>query len=167
MHGGKRRWKCNDNFLYTLRVRAMPSAMCLAATAPLSTSDLHWSLALLLQLLHVVQLGGREVRCHRRSATQKKRRMRTPKQTREHNTRKLELKIACRCTKPPPKANPPLEQDTIPVRAKKTLLAVVGWGVPRRRPHPLRSMLAPQRRPRVTRMSVFFAPPSSQTTRQH
>ena len=31
-------------------------------------------------------------------------------------------------------ANPPLEQDTIPVRAKKTLLAVVGWGVPRRRP---------------------------------
>ena len=27
-----------------------------------------------------------------------------------------------------------LEQDTIPVRAKKTLLAVVGWGVPRRRP---------------------------------
>ena len=57
-------------------------------------------------------------------------------QTREHNTRKLDLRIACRCTKPPRKANPPLEQDTIPVRAKKTLLAVLCWGVPRRRPPP-------------------------------
>ena len=34
----------------------------------------------------------------------------------------------------PRKKEPPQGQDTIPVRAKKTLLAVVGWGVPRRRP---------------------------------
>ena len=48
----------------------------------------------------------------------------------------LSLRLPAVAPSPLRIANPPLEQDTIPVRAKKTLLAVVGRRVPRRRPPP-------------------------------